>query len=146
MTMDPPVGVAAVFTLRDGAGNFQTETGIGASSLQSASTIVVDNRQGVSTGLALFNPADHPVELRLLLNGPRGERVGEVSRTLDPLDQLALFVEDELFPGIRLERGSLGILGPIVALTLRQRSLPLSFTTMPVGEGVFSPETGDRIR
>jgi len=143
VTADRPIGIAGIFTLRDPAGRFLTETGIGTATVRSESSMIVDNRGAVSTGAAFFNPSDQPVTLILQLFDEGTSEEGSVSlvgtRTLElgPSAQTALFIENELFPGVTLNRGSLTIQGPVATLTLRQNGDPLSFTTMPVAGGAF---------
>ena len=145
---DHPIGVSGIFTLRDSQGVFQTETGIGTSSVRATSTIVVDNSGSFDTGVAFFNPASSSQDLTLRLFSETGEllAVADVASCgtgdscglrMEPGSQMARFVW-EFFKDSQIERGSLAIFGSVATITLRQNSSPLSFTTMPVGEGAFN--------
>lgn len=145
VSSDHPIGVSGIFTLRDPQGGFQTETGIGTSLVRPAATIVVDNSGSFDTGVAFFNPSDTEVELTLKLFSQEGELLSTADAAscqmgqpcllrMEPGSQMARFIWD-FFPDIQIDRGSLAILGPVATITLRQNSSPLSFTTMPVGEG-----------
>jgi hypothetical protein len=106
----------------------------------------VDNSGSFDTGVAFFNPSDSEAELTLKLFSQGGELLSTADAAscqmgqpclfrMEPGSQMARFIWD-FFPDIQIDRGSLAILGPVATITLRQNSLPLSFTTMPVGEGV----------
>jgi len=56
--------------------------------------------------------------------------------TLPARHQNAIFIS-ELFPGITDFRGSLAVSGgSVAALVLRQNTSPLTYTTLPVKEGI----------
>jgi hypothetical protein len=142
VSAENPVGVSGIFTLRDTLGGFLTETGIGTSAVRPVATIVVDNTGSFDTGVAFFNPSDTSKDLTLKLYSEEGELLSTAScqdgvpcsLRMDPGSQMAKFVQ-EFFQEVPLQRGSLAIIGPVATITLRQNSSPLSFTTMPVGEG-----------
>lgn len=137
-----PIGVSGIFTLWDPQGGFQTETGIGTSIVRPESTIVVDNIGTFDTGVAFFNPSNDSKEVTLKLYSAEGELLSIEScdsqspcaLRMEPGSQMAKFVR-EFFQDTPVRRGSLSIIGSVATLTLRQNSSPLSFTTMPVGEG-----------
>jgi hypothetical protein len=138
ITSTQPIGAAAVFTVLDAQGRFQTEAGVGDSVPQTQLTLPVDVTGSFNTGVALANPNNTPITVNMkLLDGN-----GMVVATAAPLDlpaknQTAQFAT-QLFPGTSEFRGSVAITaagGTVAALTLRQHSGPLSYTTLPVGEG-----------
>ncbi len=156
VTSDIPVGVAGVFTILGAGGQFLTETGVGASPEVTAATIPVDLTGNFNTGLALFNnnAQTATVNLRFI---PAGGGAAEVqtleiepmgatgSVSLASLRHTASFVP-QLIPGTTGMTGSVAIEStvPVSALTLRQNSSPLSFTTLPVSEGVFGGGGGSQ--
>ncbi|HEY2933611.1 MAG TPA: carboxypeptidase-like regulatory domain-containing protein [Acidobacteriota bacterium] len=141
ITATGPIGVAAIFTVFSPAGEFITEAGVGDSPARTEFTIPVDTTGKFNTGFALFNQTN----VAVLLTLTPYDRTGQVAApaktiTLPPGAHLAQFFA-ELFSTITNFRGTLAISagGPISAVTLRQNADPLTFTTLPVGAGAFSP-------
>jgi hypothetical protein len=147
LTSDAPIGVSAIFTVYDTHGNFLTEAGVSASGALETATIPVEENGSHSTGVAFFNPGAFPVTVNLALIGEGGERTGDaVNQVVPGGGHVARFVAD-WFPGTSEFRGALGISvsAPVAALTLRQNATPLSFTTLPVGQGSVAPLQGEGI-
>ncbi len=132
---DVPVGASGIFSVFDTEGRFQTEAGVAAADTSWAFTIPVDITGKFDTGVALFNPFPM-TELTLRLLNEDGEPMAASRKLLlDAGKHTAQFVS-QLFPGISNFRGSLAISGGnVAALTLRQNSSPLSYTTLPVKQG-----------
>ncbi len=131
-----PIGVSAIFTLYSG-GSFETEAGVGDSPTRTDFTLPVDQAATFSTGVAFFNPGDAPVTVDVRLLDPSGTRLAEsIPLQLAPKAQTARFVS-ELFSGQTGTGGSLAVRssGPIAAVTLRQNSAPIVYTTLPVVTG-----------
>jgi hypothetical protein len=134
---DVPIGASGIFTVLDAQGRFQTEAGVGASTEVSGATLPVDVTGKFDTGVAFLNTSSTTVQLTLTLLNENGEVLqGSKKIPLPGMNHTAKFVS-ELFPGTANFRGSLVVSGAsVVALTLRQNSLPLSYTTLPVRQGV----------
>jgi hypothetical protein len=140
ITSTAPLGAAAIFTVLDPQGRFQTETGVGDSPALNDFTLPVDVTGSFDTGVAFFVPGAAPVSVNMkLLDGS-----GTIVQTAQPLllqpkNHTARFVT-QLFPGTSNFQGSVAITatGDVAALTLRQHSGPLSYTTLPVVEGASS--------
>ena len=138
-----PIGVGGIYTLLSG-GTFQTETGVGASDGIVLASLPVDTTGVFDTGVALFNRGDNPSEVTLSFiagaAGPAGAVDFSTKVTLDPGEQTAKLVKGDLFPTIGQRRGMLALdsEGEISAVTIRQNSDPLSFTTLPVDNGAFT--------
>ena len=134
---DQAIGTSGIFSLLNAQGRFQTEAGVGASSGVDGVTLPVDVTGMFDTGVALFNPEFGEIELTLRLFAEDGEpKEGSKKLLLPPHNHTAQFVS-QLFPGTSDFRGTLAISGgSVAALTLRQNSSPLSYTTLPVREGV----------
>jgi hypothetical protein len=93
------------------------------------------------TGIAFFGPSGATLTFRLL--SANGTLVGSsATRNLAVKGHLAEFVS-QIFPGTSNFRGSVAITATsgVAALTLRQNSAPLSYTTLPVGSGTASGKT-----
>ncbi len=58
LTSNLPVGAAAIFTVLDSAGRFQTEAGVGDSLTLADSTPPVDMSGNFDTSVAFFNPGN----------------------------------------------------------------------------------------
>ncbi|RPI27490.1 MAG: hypothetical protein EHM61_08245, partial [Acidobacteria bacterium] len=131
VTSTVPVGVASIFTLYDTTGTFQTEAGVGNSTVLSSFTIPVDTRAAFDTGVALFNPGPIASRVTVRLLDKEGIRIGLQELTLPAAGQQALLVRNA-FQGASLQ-GSLSITAtaPLSALTLRLNAAPLSYTTLP---------------
>jgi len=144
VTSNGPVGVAGIFTLYGPGQTFLTEAGVPDSPTKMMATLPVDMTGNFSTGVALFNPTAAPVSVQISLFDEAGVKVGDAAPlVINPKSQQARFVE-ELFPGQTDSRGSLGItaLGGIAAMTLRQNAFPLSYTSLPVVDGVSQGNAG----
>jgi hypothetical protein len=135
-----PIGAAGVFTVKNSAGVFQTETGVGDSSVLTTFTLPVDVTGNFNTALALFYPGGSSAgscTFRLLDSS--GNQVGsDVTRDFSSQPHLAIFV-DQLFPGTSNFRGTLAVTSTtgVSAMTLRYNSSPLSYTTLPVVSGAY---------
>lgn len=139
VSSDKLIGAAGIFSVFDAEGRFKTEAGVGAAGppLSPGLTLPVDITGNFDTGVAFFNPGDAPAEFTLKLLKADGEQEQANRRlSLGPRQHIARFVS-ELFPGTTDFRGSLAAYtSGVVALTLRQNSVPLSYTTLPINEGV----------
>ncbi len=139
ITSNVPIGASAIFSLFDSGGKFLTESGVGDSPVLKQLTLPVDVTGDFNTGVAFFNPGSSPITLTLRMIDTGGTLVGStVEIPLGTLGHLAKFVtEDDLFPDVRNFRGSLAIsaTGGVAAVTLRQNSSPISYTTLPVAPG-----------
>jgi hypothetical protein len=134
---DVPIGASGIFSVLDAQGRFQTEAGVGASSDVYGATLPVDITGKFDTGVAFLNTSSTTVELTLTLLNENGEVVRGSTKILLPGMNHTAKLVSELFPGTANFRGSLAVSGAsIVALTLRQNSSPLSYTTLPVRQGV----------
>ncbi len=136
-TVTGTIGAAAIFTVYDSQGKFATEAGVGDSPALTAMTIPVDIGSGYDTGVAFFNPGTAATTLSLNLFDSEGVAAGTTQLGLGVKNHTATFVS-QLFAGKTLFRGSLAIVssaGGIAAITLRQNSNPLSYTTLPVTSG-----------
>jgi hypothetical protein len=143
ITSSVPIGACAVFTVLNAQGTFQTETGVGDSSVLTSSTLPVDLTGSFDTGIAFFAAGGGGTTLTFRLLDATGTLVGaSVTKNISNLGHLAVFVS-ELFPGNSNFRGSLAVTSTtgVAALTLRENSSPLSFTTLPVVQGVPSGKT-----
>ncbi len=143
VTSSVPVGAAGIFTVLDSSGQFQTEAGVGDSAQLTALTLPVDISDNFDTGVAFFNPGSSSLTMTLRLMDGNGVNVGSnTSVSLGAKNHSARFVS-QLFPGTTSFRGSLAISAPggVAALTLRQNSSPLSYTTLPVASGTSSGKT-----
>ena len=137
---DQPLGVAAIFTIVGEQGQFLTEAGVGDSVPLQEFVIPVDSTGQFDTGIALFNGRTVPVAVTFRLLNSNGNEDNSASLSLGENSHMAQFVSG-LFPTASDFRGSLSVSAsnPLAALTLRQNAQPLSFTTLPVAEGVGSP-------
>jgi len=145
VTSDVPVGVAGIFTLFNGP-SFLTEAGVGSSTNRTDFSLPVDVTSAFDTGIAFYNPGETAVTITAFLLDAAGNRIGEsIPLTLGPKSQKAQLVT-ELFPGRSNFRGSVTVhsTGDIAAITLRQNTAPLSYTTLPVvgggAQGVLAPD------
>jgi hypothetical protein len=143
-----PIGSSGVFTVIDSLGRFQTETGVGDSPVLTSFTLPVDITGTFDTGVAFFKPGSGGATLTFrLLDAAGAPAGGTAMRNVSGNGHLGIFVS-ELFPGIGSFRGSLAVSSSagVAALTLRQNSAPLSYTTLPVvlgtSSGKASPGTG----
>ena len=137
LTCDGALGAAAIFSVDEG-GLMSSEVAVGPSVLTSEFVVPVECKAGVATGLAVFNPdGDVSARVDLRLTNAAGQSVGDaVQLVLNPHQHLARFVtgSGQLFPSIGDFPGTLRAAAslPIVALTLRQNSDPLVYSTLPV--------------
>jgi hypothetical protein len=139
ITSNVPIGASGVFTVLN-AGAFQTETGVGDSSVLTSFTLPVDITGNFNTGVAFFNPSNSTATLTLQRLDATGALVGTSStQPLSAQGHLAIFV-NQIFPDASNFRGSLAVTSTtgIAALTLRMNNPPLSFTTLPVVSGTSS--------
>ncbi len=146
VTATRPIGVSAVFTVYDSAGNFVSESGVGASDLMTDFVLPVDSTTSslgsALTGLALFNPGTSDASLTLTLFGTDGTTPagGTMSVSLKSGNHMAAFValnfQGQFFPTLTSFRGTMRVQSstPISALVLRQfqTSTTTCFTSLPV--------------
>ncbi|MBI4455097.1 MAG: hypothetical protein HY644_04275 [Acidobacteria bacterium] len=145
------VGVSAIFSVYDSAGNFLTESGVAASQPMSEFVIPVDATGAFNTGVALFNSGTSDATVTFKLIDATGLEKGTFTQSLAAKAHLARFVSGDIFAGISNFRGSMVIscTSPVAALTLRQNSSPLSYTSLPAvpkssGQLVFNlPQVAD---
>ena len=99
-------------------------------------TIPVDVTGTFDTAIAFFNRNSAPTTLSLKLLDSAGVILGTSSFTLGGKAHRASFVT-QLFPGTTNLRGTLTVSASpgVTALTLRQNSPPLSYTTLPAVRG-----------
>ncbi|UCF38786.1 MAG: hypothetical protein JSU96_08105, partial [Acidobacteriota bacterium] len=134
ISSDRPIGSSAIFTLYDGEARFRTEAGVGSTEPRTGFMIPIDARASFNTGLALFNPGGESASISLKLLTPDGEEVDTAQLDLGPGKHRASFVAGELFSEIQEFTGTMVIDSSqeLAAMTLRQNTSPLSFTTLPV--------------
>jgi hypothetical protein len=137
LTSDVPIGASGIFSVFDAKGRFQTEAGVGAGMAVYGVTLPVDITGKCDTGVAIFNPSGLTAELTLRLLTEDGEAKGGSRKiSLAGTNHMVKFVS-ELFPGTTGFRGSLAVNDAgIVALSLRQNSTPLAYTSLPVKQGI----------
>jgi hypothetical protein len=146
VTATGPIGVSAVFTVSNAAGNFVSESGVGASDLMTDFMLPVDSTTSslgsALTGLALFNPGTSDASLTLTLFGTDGTTPagGTMPVTLRSGNHMAAFValnfQGQFFPTLSNFRGTMRVQSttPISALVLRQfqTTATTTFTSLPV--------------
>jgi hypothetical protein len=140
VTSTGPIGVSAVFTVSDSAGNFVSEAGVGASPSLTDFVLPVDSTGSALTGLALFNPGAADASLTLTLFSTDGSRAGTMDSALAKGGHTAAFVglnfAGQFFPSIVNFRGTMRVQSsqPVSAVVLRQyqTSLTTCFTSLPV--------------
>jgi hypothetical protein len=137
VTCPTKIGVSAIFTIYDSAGNYLTESGIGSSTPLSEFVIPVDTTGQFNTGLALMSVGNGDVTYILILRNTNGVEVLRTSQqTLKNNNHLAKFVAGlgQFFPTLGSFQGTVLVQssGPLAALVLRQNGAPLSFTSLPV--------------
>lgn len=134
VTATRAIGVSAIFSIFDAAGNFLTEAGVESSSPLTEFVIPVDTTGTFNTGVAFFNFGSRSASLTIRLLDPSGQEPlgGRTTRTLAGRAHEAKFVT-ELFPTATNFVGTMVVssTNPIAALALRQNAFPLSFTTLP---------------
>ncbi len=144
VTSNGPIGVTGIFTVFGAGQSFLTEAGVGDSPVRPLATLPVDITGTFSTGVALFNPSTVPVVVLIGLFNSTGVKVADAAPLIvNPKSQQAKFV-GELFAGQTNFRGSMAITagGGIAAMTLRQNTTPLTYTTLPVVDGVSQGNSG----
>jgi hypothetical protein len=138
ITSTQPIGAAAVFTVLDSQGHFQTEAGVGDSVPFDQLTLPVDVTGSFNTGVAFFNPNSGSISVTMKLLDQSGLVVSTAAPLTLPAKNHTAQFATQLFPGTSEFRGSIAITatgGTVAALTLRQHAGPLSYTTLPVAEG-----------
>jgi hypothetical protein len=132
VTSSIPITTSAIFSIFDSGGRFLTEAGIGSSSPLTDFVIPVDTTENFNTGLALFNFNSESASLNLQLLDQSGQPRQTAVQSLGGKAKVAKFVT-EWFPGLSGFRGTLRVTSgrPVAALSLRQNSQPLSYTTLP---------------
>lgn len=145
ITSTAPLGAAAIFTVYNAQGQFQTEAGVGDSPDLTDLTLPVDVTGAFNTGVAFFAANGAVVTMKLLDTEGAVAAAATTIATSAPIIFLpnthkARFITDaDMFPGTANFRGSLVVSaqGGIAALTLRQYSdqNKLAYTTLPVAAG-----------
>ena len=132
MTSTVPINASAIFSTFDSAGGFLTEAGVGNSVPLAEFVIPVDTTGSFDTGLALFNVNSGVADVTLQLLDQSGQPRHTAVQNLAGWAKVARFVT-EWFPGLSGFRGTLRVSSalPLAALSLRQNSQPLSYTTLP---------------
>ena len=135
VTASAKIGVSAIFTNFDAAGNYLTEAGVGNSEPQTEFILPVDTTGLFNTGIALFNPGTGTATVTLELRDTGGQPVGNTSIDLGAKSHLARFVSGsgQLFPSAGARQGTLRVQSsvPLSAVVLRQNQTPLSYTSLP---------------
>ena len=142
-TSSVPIGASGIFTVLDSQGAFQTEAGVGDSPIMTSLTLPVDVIGNFDTGVAFFNPTSSTATLTFRLLDPSGFLVGSsATRSLSPNGHTAEFAS-QLFPGTSNFFGSVAVTATagVASLTLRQNTLPLSYTTLPTASGTATGKT-----
>ncbi len=140
ISSDVPIGASAIYTLLNTQGVFQTETGVGDAPVLTSLTLPVDITGTFDTGVAFWNESGSSSDITFRLLDATGASIGgAVSKNLLADGHLAIFVS-QLFPGTSNFQGSVAVTstGGVAAMSLRQNSSPLSFTTLPVVSGIGS--------
>ncbi len=136
-----PIGVSAVFTVLDSAGNFVTESGVGVSDAMTDFVLPVDSTGSALTGLALFNPGTADALLTLTLFNTDGSPAGSMPLSLASGNHLAAFVAlnspGQFFPTLTSFRGTMQVQSttPVSAMVLSQyqkNSTTICYTSLPV--------------
>ncbi len=132
---DTDLAVSAIISFFDLSRNVTTEAGIQSAEALTEFLVPVDSVGLFNTGLALFAP-DQNASITLTLLDTSGRQVAETSVSCGRNSHLARFVtgQGQFFPQMTDFRGTLRVVStvPISATALRQHSLPLSYTAMPV--------------
>jgi hypothetical protein len=134
VTSDISIGVSGLFTIYDAQGNFVTEAGVGNSNPLTNFVIPVQVIGNYNTGLALFNPNTTDSSITATLKDTDGTVSGTTAFTLPAGKHMGKYVGGDLFLNISNFQGTLTIQSSIAisAMTLRQNSPPLSYTSTPV--------------
>ncbi len=130
-----PIGVSGIFTVYDRKDNFLSEAGVGSSQLLTDFIMPVEATGTSYAGLALVNSTVTSTSVTYALQNAQGTEVGRKTPALGGNAQFVHFITDpELFPGTSDFRGTLVVQSPVplAALSLRQNSSPLSYTSLPV--------------
>jgi len=138
ITSTAPIGASAIFSVFDTQAKFLTEAGVGDATALSNLTLPVDIDSNADTGIAFFNPTTGTVTLTLRLVDSAGFTLATTTLTLPGRGHKAQFAT-QLFPGRTSFRGSIAVTatgGTVSAITLRQNTSPLTYTTLPVTSGV----------
>ncbi|HSR50416.1 MAG TPA: NHL repeat-containing protein [Acidobacteriota bacterium] len=125
-----PLGAAILFS-----GDFGTAAVPAVSSLNTfLSPVETDAEAGITTGLAIANPSDGPVDAVLRLRSPSGgQSEGPLTLTLQAGQQLAR-QSSELFPSTDFARflGLIEVSSPVALPAAAIRQSPGQFATLPV--------------
>jgi sugar lactone lactonase YvrE len=133
----------ALFTYSSSDGTILWQAGVGAVEPIRSGRIFVDRTSGTRTAIALANPSNQPVAVKLVLRDAKGSVVGSDTPTLKAYEHVPRFVE-ELIAGIpqSLTVGTLSFETVnsdqrLAAITLREtrnaRDEPL-YATLPVAD------------
>ncbi len=138
ITSSASIGVSAIFSIYDSAGNYLTEAGVGSSDPQTTFILPVDTTGSFNTGLALYNPNNTMASVTMTLRDTNGQTVGTSPLQLARGSHIARFIagNGQLFPSIGAFQGTLLVQcsTPVAAVVLRQYQdlSTLSFTSLPV--------------
>ena len=129
------IGFSGIFTIQDDSGKFLTETGVGTSPGFTSAAIAVDGTGSFLTGVGVQDLSGQGNQISFTLFDSEGQQQGDaVTRTLSSLGHLGVFATGPggLFPNIQNFRGKMLMTSNLQfsAVTLRQNSAPLSFTTL----------------
>jgi hypothetical protein len=146
ITSNVPIGACGVFTVLND-GEFQTETGVGASPVLTVFTLPVDINATSDTAIALFNAGSDTASLTFQRRDHEasGNLFGvSVIRDLPAGSHLPIFIS-EIFPGAGNWIGTVEVTATsgVAAMVLRMNHAPLSYTTLPVAPGSRTSDTHD---
>jgi hypothetical protein len=134
VTSDLTIGVSGLFTIYDKDGKFKTEAGVGSSDPLKSFALPVQITSTYNTGLALFNPSGSSSSITATLTNVDGTVSGTTTFDLAAGKHIGKYVGGDLFKDVSNFQGTLAISSTVAvsAMTLRQISTPLSYTSCPV--------------
>jgi hypothetical protein len=134
ITSDSEIGVSGLFTIYDKDGKFLTEAGVGSSTPLNNFILPVQVTSIYNTGLALYNPQKTDSSITATLTNIDGTVSGTNTFTLAAGQHMGKYVGGDLFKTVSNFQGTLTIQSSVAvsALTLRQISTPLTYTSTPV--------------
>jgi hypothetical protein len=142
VTSDTEIGVSGLFTIYDVQGNFTTEAGVGSSAPLNRFALPVQISTTYNTGLALFNPNTTESAITATLTNADGTVSGNAEFKLGAGKHKGVYVTD-LFKDVSNFQGMLTVQSSaaISAMTLRQISSPLTYTSCPVVSTALTQKT-----
>jgi hypothetical protein len=134
VTSDLAIGVSGAYTIYDAHGNFKTEAGVGNSDPLKDFVIPVQIIGNYNTGMAWFNPSTTDSSITVTLTSTDGTVAATTSKTLAAGRHTGFYIGGDLFPNITSFQGMLRVQSTVAisAMTLRQNTPPLSYTSCPV--------------